>query len=123
MAGSLLVLLRSDGWHDRWLATSLVLSAAAHGDLARLALFEGALRAFVEGRFDEGAPPGAAGARVGSLAAMLAEGRAELGVRVVACETAVRLCGLDPGVTGRAVELTSLTALWREGRGGQVVVI
>jgi len=123
MAGSLLVLLRSDGWHDRWLATSLVLSAAAHGDLARLALFEGALRAFVEGRFDEGAPPGAAGAKVGSLAAMLAEGRAELGVRVVACETAVRLCGLDPEVAGRTVELTSLTALWRDGRGGQVVAL
>jgi hypothetical protein len=117
------VLLRSDGWQDRWLATSLVLCAAAHGDGARLALFDGALRAWAEGRFDEGAPPAAGPSRVGSLTAMLVEGRAELGLRVVACDTAVRLCGLDPEVVGRAIEVTSLTALWREGRGGQVIAL
>jgi len=119
---ALLVILRSEGWEARWLATSLALTAAAHGDRVVLALFEGPLRAFVEGRFDEGAPPGAVPSRVGSLAAMLEEGRRELGLRVVACDTAVRLAGLSAEAAS-ALEVTGLPALWREARGGQVISI
>jgi len=119
----LLVLLRSEGWEARWLATSLALTAAAHGDQVVLALFEASLRAFFEGRFDEGAPASAAASRVGSLAEMLEEGRRELGLRIAACDTAVRLAGLSPDEAAARLEVTSLTALWREARDGQVIAI
>jgi hypothetical protein len=123
MGRPLLLLLRSEGWEARWLGVSLALTAAACGDAVRLALFEGPLRAFAGGRFDEGAPPTAAASKVGSLAQMLEEGRAELGLRLVACDTAVRLAGLDPEALAPRLEVTSLTALWREADGGRVITI
>lgn len=118
-----LLLLRSDGWEARWLAASLALTAAAHGDPVVLALFEAPLRAWVEGRFDEGASASAEASRVGSLTEMLMEGRRELGLRLVACDTAVRLAGLPPEEAAARLEVTSLPALWRDARGGQVISI
>jgi hypothetical protein len=123
MDGPLVILLRADGWQDRWLAVSLALIAAACGDPVRLALFGEPLRAFAEGRFDEGAPPQAPGARVGSLAEMVEEGRRELGLRVVACDTAVRLAGLDPARAAARLTVTTLPALWEEARQGRLVVV
>jgi len=122
MAGTLLVLLHASDWERRWTATSVALTAAAHGDAVRVALFGAALRDWVAGRFDEGAPREAGAARVGSLTAMLEEGRGALGLRLVACDTAVRLANVDPAAAAAKVEVTSLPALWREGRGGQVLV-
>lgn len=120
--GSLLVLLHAGDWERRWTAAALAVTAAAHGDAVRVALFGAALRDWVEGRFDQGAPAGAGAARAGSPTAMLEEGRAELGLRLLACDTAVRLAGLDPEVAASKVEITGLPALWREGRGGQILV-
>lgn len=121
MGGPLVILLHGEGWHARWLAVSLALTAAASGDRVELALFGAALRAWVEGRFDEGAPREADGARVGSLAGMLEEGRRDLGLRLVACDTAVRLAGLDPGLAAARLTLTSIPALWGEAREGRLV--
>jgi peroxiredoxin family protein len=115
-----LILLRSGGWQARWLATAVALSAAAHGEPVQLALFEEALAAFAAGRFDEGGPESAAAARVGSLRAMLEEGRA-LGLRLVACDTAVRLAGLDPEELAPGIEVTSLTEMWRNAAGGRIL--
>ncbi len=123
MAAPLLLLLRSADWSDRWLAISLALTAAAHGEPVWLALFGPALRDFAAGSLDAGAPAAAAAARVGSLAAMVEEGRRDLGVRVVACDTAVRLEGLDPAALVGRLEVTSLPALWRGARGGRVVAL
>jgi hypothetical protein len=122
MDGPLVILLVAEGWQARWLAVSLALTAAAHGDPVQLALFGGALRAFADGRFDDGAPPEVAGARVGSLAAMLEEGR-DLGLRVVACDTAVRLAGVDPAAAAARLTVTTLPSLWAEGRRGRLLAL
>ena len=78
-------------------------------------------RLFLSGRFDEGAPPEAAGARVGSLAAMLEEGARALDLRLVACGTDLRLAGFDPASAAARLEVTSLPELWREAREGRIV--
>jgi len=122
MAGGLVILLRSGDWHSRWLAVSLALTAAACDEEVELALFAEALGAFAAGRFDEGAPPQAGPSRVGSVAAALEEGRRDLGIRVVACDTALRLAGIDPD-RAAGVEVTSLPALWARAAGGRLVVI
>lgn len=121
MGAPLVLFLRSGAWSDRWLAVSLALTAAAHGDAATLALFGEPLRAFLDGRFDDGAPAEAGPARVGSLAGMLEEGRRDLGLRIVACDTALRLAGGDPA--SAPLEVTSLPALWRAARDGRLVAL
>lgn len=121
-ARPLVILLRSGDWAARYQAATLALTAAAFGDPVHLALFFEALTAWVEGRFDEGAPPEAAAAKVGSLAVSLEEGRRELGLKVVACDTAVRLCGLDPVRAAAALDgVVGLPELWRIARAGQVL--
>jgi hypothetical protein len=117
--GPVVVFLRGEGWQDRWLATSVALSAAALGVPVRLALFGAALRAHVEGRFDEGAPPEAVALGAAGLAGALAEARAALDLRVVACDTAARLEGLDPADLARTLDgVVSLPALVRDAGAG-----
>jgi peroxiredoxin family protein len=124
MSGRLVVLLHRASWPDRYQATTLAVTAAALGEPVTVALFFDALRLWVEGRFDEGAPPEAAGARVTSLRDALEESRRELGLEVVACETAVRLAGLDPAALGGAVDrVVTLPQLWREGMAGRQIVV
>lgn len=124
MARPLVILLRSGDWAARYQAATLALTAAAFGDEVRLALFFEALAAWVEGRFDAGAPPEAAAAKVGSLTASLQEGRRDLGLRVVACDTAVRLAGLDPARAAAALDgVVGLPELWRIARAGQVLAL
>lgn len=118
-----MIFLLAAGWQARWTAVSLALTAAACGDPVRLALFGDALRAFADGRFDEGAPPEAAGARVGSLAGMLEEGRRDLDLQLVACDTAVRLAGVLPEEAAARLRVTTLPALWAEARQGRLVVL
>ena len=124
MARPLVILLRSADWGARYQAATLALTAAAFGDPVHLALFFEALTAWVDGRFDEGAPPEAGAARVGSLVASLDEGRRELGIRVVACDTAVRLAGLDPARAAAALDgIVGLPELWRLARDGQALAL
>jgi len=121
VSASLIIFLRAADWPTRWLAVSTALTAAAHGERVQLALFGEPLEAFLAGRFDEGAPASAAPARVGSLTTMLLEGAAALGLRLVACDTALRLAGLDPEAARARVEVTSLPALWRDAREGRLL--
>lgn len=121
MSGSLVIFLRAPDWPTRWLAVSTALTAAAHGERVQLALFGEPLAAWAAGRFDDGAPEAADAARVGSLAAMLEEGIQALGLRVVACDTAVRLAGLVPEAVRARVEVTSLPSLWRDAREGRLL--
>jgi len=119
---TLVVFLHSAGWPARCQAATVALTAAALGDAVTVALAFEPLRLWAEGRFDEGAPPAAADAKLGSLAAALAEARRELGLRVVACETLVRAEGLDPdAVRGTLDELTTLPTLWRLAQAGQAL--
>jgi peroxiredoxin family protein len=120
----LLVLLHRGGWNDRYQATTLAVTAAAMGEKVLVALFFEPLRLWAEGRFDEGTPPGAAGARIASLRESLDEARRELGLEVVACDTAVRLLGLDPkALAGVLDRVVTLPQLWLEARGGRQVVV
>jgi peroxiredoxin family protein len=118
----LVIFLHSADWPSRYQAASLAVTAAAFGGQVYLALFFGALCAWVEGRFDEGAPPEAARTGVGSLRDMLEEGRRELSLEVVACDTAVRLAGL-PLETARSTldRVVGLPELWRLAQSGQAL--
>jgi peroxiredoxin family protein len=122
MAGSLVIFLSDGTYPRRWEATSLAVTAAALGDAVTVALSGDALRLWVAGRFDEGAPPGAAGEGVPPLSATLAEARHDLGLRVVACETAVRLAGLEPEAIRPHLDgFQPLPSLWRLAREGHAL--
>lgn len=122
--GPLVVFLQRGSWEDRYQAVTIAVTAAALGDAVTLALFFEPLRLWVAGRFDEGAPPEAVPARVLGLAESIGEARRGLGLEVVACDTAVRLAGLDPdAVATRVDRIASLPSLWKAAREGGIVVI
>jgi hypothetical protein len=117
-----LILLGNGGWDERRRAVSVALTAAAFGHPVVLALAGASLRAWVEGRFDEGAPGTAAAARVGSLRAMLDEGRRDLAIEVVACDTEIVLAGLDVEAARASLDaVRSLPEQWRAAAGGHVL--
>jgi peroxiredoxin family protein len=121
---ALVLFLHRGAWQDRYQAVTLAVTAAALGDRVTLALHFEPLRLWVEGRFDEGAPPEAASARVGSLAEALEDARRELGLKLVACETVVRLAGLEPErVAAQLDAVTTLPSLWKAAREGRAISI
>jgi peroxiredoxin family protein len=123
MPRPLVIFLSGASWEARYQATMLAATAAALGDPVTVALAFEPLRLWASGRFDEGAPPAAAAAGVLSLRDTLEEVRRELGLRLVACETAVRLVGLEPSAVRPLLdEVTTLPALWRSAREGQLVL-
>jgi peroxiredoxin family protein len=121
VSGAVVIFLGSGAWGARWTAVSTALTAAALGEAVHVALFDEALRAFVAGSFDEGAP--AEASTIGDpLSVSLGEGRAALGIRVVACETAVRLAGLEPAQVVPPLDaLVGMPALWRLAGGGRLL--
>jgi peroxiredoxin family protein len=120
----LVLLLHHGAWADRYQAVTLGVTAAAFGDPVTVALFFEPLRLWASGRFDEGAPPEAAAARVAGLAESLEEARRHLGLRVVACDTAVRLAGLDPAqIAARLDGIETLPAIWRLARAGHALAL
>ena len=124
MTGPVVVFLHRGAWADRYQAVTLGVTAAALGERVIFALFFEPLRLWVEGRFDEGAPPEAAAARVAPLRETLEEARRELEVEVVACDTAVRLAGLDPAeLEGVLDRIATLPQLWQAAREGRGIVI
>jgi peroxiredoxin family protein len=124
MTGPLVVFLHRGTWPDRYQAVTLAVTAAALGERVTVALFFEPLRLWADGRFDEGAPATAASARVASLREMLEEARRELDLELVACDTAVRLAGLDPGTLGGILDrVVSLPHLWQTAREGTQIVI
>ncbi len=124
MSDPLVLFVHRGAWADRYQAVTLAVTAAALGERVVLALFFEPLRLWVDGRFDEGAPPEAAAARVAPLRETLEEARRELGLEVVACDTAVRLVGLDPDALRGALDrVVTLPQLWKAARDGTHVVI
>jgi len=120
----LVVFLHRGSWPDRYQAVTLAVTAAALGDAVTIALFFEPLRSWAEGRFDEGAPPEAAAARAAPLRETLDEARRELGLEVVACDTAVRLAGLDADAARAALDgIVTLPQLWKTAQDGAHVVI
>lgn len=122
MKKTCLILLGGAGRDVRRRAVSVALTAAAFGHPVVVALSGEPLRAWLDGRFDDGAPPEAAAARVGSLVAMLEEGRRDLGVEVVACDTELRLAGIDPDAARPFLDaIRSLPEQWRSAAEGHVL--
>jgi hypothetical protein len=117
-----LILLGGAGWDVRRRAVSVALTAAAFGHPVVVALSGEPLRAWLDGRFDDGASLDAARARVGSLTAMLEEARRDLGVEVVACDTELRISGIDPEEARPSLDaIRSLPEQWRAAAEGQVL--
>ena len=101
MPGALLVLAHGDAWESRFQVTSLAASAAAAGQRVEVALFFAALDAWVGERWDEPRPADhvtpARLAELGlpPLTSMLAPGRADGHIRLLACSASSRILGLD----------------------------
>jgi len=102
--------LHGETFARRHQVASMAITAAAAGDDVTVVLWFDALRRWCEGRFDE--PAHGEDAAVAdrhralglpSPAQMLREAR-ELGARIVACETGVRLAGLDPAAARELVD-------------------
>jgi peroxiredoxin family protein len=122
--GSLVLFLHRGSWADRYQAVTLAVTAAALGERVTLALFFEPLRLWADARFDEGAPAEAGAARVASLRDTLQEARRELGLEVVACDTAVRLAGPNPEAIRATVDrIVTLPQLWKAAREGTHLVI
>jgi len=107
----LLILAHGGTWEMRFQISSLAASAAAAGERVDVALFFGALDAWVRGRWDalDPAPPLDAG-RLESLAMpplseMLAPGREDGLIRLYACSASTRLLGLEAAAVQAAVDV------------------
>ena len=122
MSGSLVVFLSGAGWPARYQAITVAVTAASLGDEVTLVLSAEPLRALVLGRLDEGAPATATEARIPPLSETLGEARRELGLRAVACETAIRLAGLEVDAARAALdELEPLPSQWRRAQAGRAL--
>jgi peroxiredoxin family protein len=106
----LLILAHGGSWEMRFQISSLAASAAAGGARVDIALFFGALDAWVAGRWDDHDPaPPVSAARLESLAmpplsSMLAPGRGGGSIHVYACSASARLMGLDTAAVQGAVD-------------------
>jgi peroxiredoxin family protein len=106
----LLILAHGGSWDMRFQISSLAASAAAAGERVDVALFFGALGAWVEGRWDDYDPaPPLTAERLESLAlpplgSMIAPGRGNGSIHVYACSASARLLGLDAGRVQAAVD-------------------
>jgi len=106
----LLILAHGGSWEMRFQVSSLAASAAASGARVDVALFFGALDAWVGGRWDDLDPsPPLAAARLESLAmpplsSMLEPGRADGSIHLYACSASTRLLGLDLARVQAAVD-------------------
>lgn len=107
---SIVLHLHGSTFAHRYQVASHAITAAAAGDQVLVVLWFDALARWVEGRFDQPVDPADEGvaARHADLglpppAAMLGEARA-LGARLVACETAVRLAGVEPAAAREKVD-------------------
>lgn len=100
MGGSLLILAHADTWDRRFQVSSLAASAAASGVHVDLALFFGALDAWVRGNWDQLDPaPPLDASKLESLVAprlspMIEAARESGALRVYACSASMRFLGL-----------------------------
>ncbi|WP_338866879.1 hypothetical protein [Myxococcus stipitatus] len=130
MAGRVFFFLQHATYEPAFQASSMGITAAAMGDEVYFVLAFDALRAWVGGTF--GQPEGvreheehSRGETLGvpAPARMLEEARA-LGAKVIACDTTVRLCGLEPEtLKGPLDEVMGLASLWRLTQGARTLTL
>ncbi len=130
MAERVIIFVSSGGYEAAWQSTSLGITAAALGDEVTFVFAFEALRALARGAFGEplrGAD-GEAASRAVALdaprpAKMLADARG-LGARLLACDTTVKLSGLEPATLaagGVLDEVLGLPQIWRLTAGAKVL--
>lgn len=106
----LLILAHAGHWDGRFQISSLAASRAAGGDRVDIALFFGALKAWVDGGWDALDPqPPLSAERLESLdlpplSSLLAPGRESGLVRVYACSASTRFYDLDRARVQAAVD-------------------
>lgn len=121
--------LQGESWRHRYQVATHAVTAAAAGDRVIVCLWFDALRRWVLGGFDEALPGADAevASRAGALSVlppsvMLAEARA-LGAELWACETAVRLAGVDPAEAKAKVDdLPGLQQIFAAAASAEVVL-
>ena len=130
MAGRVFFFLQHATYEPAFQAASMGITAAAMGDEVYFVFAFDALRQLARGSF--GLPHTekemAESARAEGLnepppARMLAEARS-LGARLIACDTTVRICGLDPAeLTSEHTldEVMGLASLWRLTQGARTL--
>lgn len=119
----------SGGFEAAWQCTSLGITAAAMGDEVIFVFAFEALRALARGAFGEplrghDTEASSRGAAINAARPdkMLADARG-LGARVLACDTTVKLSGLEPEALEQAKvvdEVLGLPQLWRLTAGAKV---
>ena len=122
----LLILLHRPGFEAIYQAASISFTAGSIGDAVTVAPFFGGLLTLA-GKLPYAEESSAVRARALGLPDprhMLCEGRKAAGVRLVVCDTALRLAGLDEAQLCPFVdEVVGLAALWRESDGAQIIYI
>ena len=118
------------GSRAAWQSMSMALTAAAMGDEVVVVFAFDALRALAAGTFGQPLEQGeraevdrGEGLGAATPASMLQDARG-LGVRLVACDTTVKLSGLDPAELERAGaldEVLGLPQIWKLTRGARVL--
>ncbi|MBE2249266.1 MAG: DsrE family protein [Myxococcus sp.] len=98
----LMIFMSNAGYEAAWQATSLGLTATAMGDEVIYVFAFDALRALARGTFgkpltERESSAATRGQGLGApLPARMLEDARQLGARLMACDTTVKLCGLDP---------------------------
>ena len=98
----LVIFVSNGGYEAAWQATSLGLTATAMGDEVVFVFAFDALRALSRGTFgkpltERESSAATRGEGLGApLAARMLDDARQLGARAIACDTTVKLCGLDP---------------------------
>jgi peroxiredoxin family protein len=128
MAGRVIFFLQSATFEPAYQVTSLGITAAAMGDEVYVVVAFDALRQLMRGRFgmahterELSETARAEGLRVPPPAQMLTEARG-LGLKVIASDTMVKLCGFATQEVERVLdEVMGLPSLWRLTDGARVL--
>ncbi len=130
MSGRVLFFLQSATYEPAYQAASMGITAAAMGDQVYFVFAFDALRSLSRDTF--GLPHSeremaesarAEGLGVPDPAKMLAEAR-EMGAKVIACDTTLKICGLSKNDLGRRLdEVIGLASIWKLSEGARVLTL
>ena len=130
MAGRVVFFVQNARYESAFQVASLVITATAMGDQVYVVFAFDALRQLHRGTYGQpdGEKESAESARAEALGVpaplrMLEEARA-LGARLIACDTTVKLCGLNSQeLEGRLDEVMGLASIWRLTEGARTLAL
>ncbi len=131
MAGRIFFFLQHATYEPAFQAASMGITATAMGDEVYFVFAFDALRQLVRGTFglphsekERAESARAEGMGVPTPSRMLEEAR-ELGAKLIACDTTVRICGFVPQeLTGHTLdEVMGLASLWRLTEGARTLAL